>query len=128
MSGPKVVLWRPMYNQIGHRMLAEGGARVTVVDSSDQGKVIAEIGDADALWVRTPERVTPELIDAAGSLVCISTSGFGTDNIPIDAATQNGILCFNHLGFGRTPVAEHSLMFMLAVLKNLLWCDRSTRD
>lgn len=128
MAGPKVVLWRPMYNQIGHGLLTGGGARVVVVDSPDPDAVIAELGDARALWVRTPERVTPRMIDAAPELVCISTSGFGTDNIPIDAATQKGILCFNHLGFGRTPVAEHSLMFMLAVLKSLMWCDRSARD
>jgi phosphoglycerate dehydrogenase-like enzyme len=67
-------------------------------------------------------------MDAGENLVVISTSGFGTDNIDVPAATERGILVVNHQGFGRTPVAEHSIMLMLAALKQLIWTDRATRD
>lgn len=127
-AGPKIVVWRPMYDQRGHGMLEEAGACVTVVDTSDAEAVKAEIADAQALWVRTPERVTSDIMDKGGSLIVISTSGFGTDNIDLPAATERGILVVNHLGFGRTPVAEHSLMMLLAVMKHLTWGDRTTRD
>ncbi|MGI9387131.1 MAG: NAD(P)-dependent oxidoreductase [Methyloligellaceae bacterium] len=125
---PKVVLWRPMYDQIGHKLLEEAGSTVAVVDTSDVEPVKAEVADAQALWVRTPERVTAEIMDVAPSLVVISTSGFGTDNIDLKAATERGILVVNHLGFGRTPVAEHSLMLLLALMKKLIWSDRAARD
>ena len=124
----KVVVWRPMYDPTGHKLLEQGGATVVVIDSPDAQKVMAELGDAKALWVRTPERVTADMLDAAGDLVVVSTSGFGTDNVDIPAATQRGILVVNHLGFGRIPVAEHSIMLILAALKQMIWCDQAARD
>ena len=124
----KVVVWRPMYDPTGHKLLEQGGAEVVVIDTSDAQQVVAELGDAKALWVRTPERVTADMLDAAGDLVVVSTSGFGTDNVDIGAATARGILVVNHLGFGRIPVAEHSIMLMLAALKQMIWCDQAARD
>jgi len=124
----KVVVWRPMYDPIGHRLLEQGGLEVVVVDTSDVQKVVAAAADARALWVRTPEKVTADILEAATDLVVVSTSGFGTDNVDIAAATARGILVVNHLGFGRVPVAEHSIMLMLAALKQLTWGDRATRD
>ena len=124
----KIVCWRPMYDPKGHELLRATGAVVEIIDAPDAQAVAAAIMDADALWVRTPERVDAELMDAGENLVVISTSGFGTDNIDVPAATERGILVVNHQGFGRTPVAEHSIMLMLAALKQLIWTDRATRD
>ena len=124
----KAVLWRPMYDPDGHALLTENGIEPAVIDSPDADQVKAALGNANALWVRTPERVTAEVMDAGPGLVVISTSGFGTDNIDIPAATERGILVVNHLGFGRTPVAEHTVMLLLACLKQLTWGDRGARD
>ncbi|MDA0661750.1 MAG: NAD(P)-dependent oxidoreductase [Proteobacteria bacterium] len=124
----KIVLWRPMYDQVGHRLLTEAGAELAIVDTSDAQELVRELRDAKALWVRTPERVTADILDAADELAIVSTSGFGTDNIDIPAATERGILVVNHQGFGRTPVSEHSIMLMMAAMKQIRWGDRSTRD
>ncbi|MEX2614523.1 MAG: NAD(P)-dependent oxidoreductase [Alphaproteobacteria bacterium] len=124
----KVVLWRPMYDQVGHRLLTDGGAELAIVDSSDAQDLVRELRDAKALWVRTPERVTADILDAADDLAIVSTSGFGTDNIDIPAATARGILVVNHQGFGRTPVSEHSIMLMMAAMKQIRWGDRAARD
>jgi phosphoglycerate dehydrogenase-like enzyme len=78
-----------------------------------------------ALWVRTPERVTADVLDAGKNLIVVSTSGFRTDNIDIPAATERGILVVNHRGFGRVPVSEHAIMLMLAAMKQLVWADRA---
>jgi len=128
VSPPKIVLWRPMYDPAGHRLLEEGGATVAVVDDPDPARLAAALADAHALWVRTPERVTAAVLDAAPLLVAVSTSGFGTDNIDIDAATARGVLVVNHRGFGRLPVAEHTVMMILAAAKRLPWADAATRD
>ena len=128
MSNPKVVLWRPMYNKIGHDLLEKGGADVVVVDSSEADELKQVLHGAKALWVRTPERVTADILDAGKDLVVVSTSGFGTDNIDIPAATERGILVVNHRGIGRVPVSEHSVMLLLAVAKRLVWGDGATRD
>lgn len=128
MTRPKIVLWRPMYDQRGHQWFEVEGADIAVVDTPDAAAVQAELGDALGLWVRTPERVAGDLLDAAPSLVVISTSGVGTDNIDLDGATRHGILVVNHRGFGRIPVSEHTLMLLLAAMKKLTWSDRATRD
>jgi phosphoglycerate dehydrogenase-like enzyme len=128
MAKPKVVVWMPMYDQIGHQWFEEAGADLVVVDSTDVQAVMAELHDAQAIWVRTPERITADMMDGAPELVVISTSGFGTDNVDIPAATERGILVVNNLGFGRKPVSEHTIMLMLAVMKRLTWGDKATRD
>lgn len=128
MTQPKVVLWRPMYDPAGARLLEEGGARVVIVDSSDPAEVKKELRDAKALWVRTPEKVTRDVLESAPGLVVVSTSGFGTDNVDLAAASELGILVVNHPGFGRVPVAEHTVLMVLACLKQLVWSDRATRD
>jgi len=128
MQRPKIVLWRAMYDPAGHKMLADGGADVVVVDNPDPGEVKQALHGAAALWVRTPERVTADVLDAGKSLVVVSTSGFGTDNVDIPAATERGILVVNHRGFGRVPVSEHAIMLILAAMKQLVWGDRTARD
>ena len=128
MQRPKIVLWRSMYDPAGHKMLADGGADVVVVDNPDPGEVKQALHGALALWVRTPERVTADVLDAGKSLVVVSTSGFGTDNVDIPAATERGILVVNHRGFGRVPVSEHAILLILAAMKQLVWGDRTARD
>ena len=128
MSKPKIVLWRPMYDQAGHALFEQAGAEVTIVDTSDPETLKQALAGAHAIWIRTPERITSDMMDAAPDLAVISTSGVGTDNVDIAAATQRGILVINHLGFGRTPVSEHTLMLLLAVMNRLTWADPATRD
>ncbi len=65
MSNAKVVLWHPMYHPVGHTLLAEAVADVVVVDSNDVGEVKQALHGARVLWVRTPERITAEVLDAA---------------------------------------------------------------
>ena len=125
---PRVVLWRAMYHTDGHRMLADGGADVIVIDSSNADEVKQALHGARALWVRTPERLTADILDAGKDLAVVSTSGFGTDNVDIPAATERGILVVNHQGFGRVPVSEHTVMMMLATAKRLVWGDQGVRD
>lgn len=127
MSG-KIVLWRPMYDPTGQQQLEAAGAKVTTVDSDDANDVIAALPGARALWVRYPQTVTEAILDAADDLVVLSTSGFGYDKIDIPAATRRGILIVNNQGFGRIPVSEHTLMLVLATIKQLFWSDAATRD
>jgi phosphoglycerate dehydrogenase-like enzyme len=128
MADPHVVLWRRMFDPSGPDRFREAGCRVTVVDSAGEDELVAALGDARALWVRYPQKVTPRVLDAGRSLEVISSSGFGTDNIDIDGATQRGILVVNHCGFGRIPVSEHTIMFMLALAHRLLWGDAGARN
>jgi phosphoglycerate dehydrogenase-like enzyme len=123
-----VVLWRNMYDPAGAEQLRAAGCRVTVVESDAEDELIAAIRGAHALWVRYPLKVTARILDAAPLLEIVSSSGFGTDNIDIEAATQRGILVVNQRGFGRIPVSEHAVLLMLALAHRLIWGDAATRD
>ena len=117
-----------MFDPSGAERLRKAGCRVTLVDSAQEDDVVAALADAHALWVRYPQKVTVRVLDAGRSLQVISSSGFGTDNIDIDAATERGILVVNQRGLGRIAVSEHTIMLMLALARRLLWSDAATRD
>jgi phosphoglycerate dehydrogenase-like enzyme len=117
-----------MYHPLGHMLLSEAGAEVIVVDSSDAGELKQSLHGASVLWARAPEQVTADVLDAGKSLIAVSSSGFGTDNIDIVAASARGIIVFNHRGFGRVPVSEHAILLILASMKRLLWGDKGVRD
>lgn len=117
-----------MYDASGAEKLRQAGCRVTVVDGVTEDAVIEALGDARAMWVRYPQKVTARVLDAAPSLAIVSSSGFGTDNIDIEAATERGILVVNQRGFGRIPVSEHTVMFMLNLAHRFRWGDAAARD
>ena len=62
-----------MYNTLGHDLLSEAGADVVVVDSDNPDEVKQALHGAKALWVRTPERITADVLDAGRELVVVST-------------------------------------------------------
>jgi phosphoglycerate dehydrogenase-like enzyme len=123
-----VVLWRNMYDTSGADQFRKAGCRVTIIDAGNDDKLPAALADARGLWVRYPQKVTAQVLDGAPQLQIVSTSGFGTDNVDIDAATQRGILVVNQRGFGRIPVSEHTVMLMLALARRLMWGDGAVRD
>lgn len=49
MPNGKVVLWRPMYHPEGHRLLAEAGLDVVVVDSARADEIKQVLHGASAL-------------------------------------------------------------------------------
>ncbi|WP_396911576.1 NAD(P)-dependent oxidoreductase [Mycolicibacterium sp.] len=122
----RIVLWRPMYDQRAVEALVAAGHLVEVVNSSAPRRICAALGNADALWVRTPERVTAEILNCAPRLRFISTSGRGTDNIDIDEARRRKITVVNHAGLGRVPVSEHAIMLAMWLLHNVIDSDART--
>ena len=117
-----------MYDLSGADQLRKAGCRVTVIEPANDDQLNSALADARGLWVRYPQKVTAQVLDAAPKLQIVSTSGFGTDNVDIDAATRRGILVVNQRGFGRVPVSEHTVMLMLALARRLTWGDGAVRD
>ena len=77
--------------------------------------MLAEIGQFDALVVRSATKVTREIIEAGakGKLKIIGRAGVGFDNIDAVAASENGIVV-KIAPFGSTnAVAELAIDLML---------------
>jgi D-3-phosphoglycerate dehydrogenase len=102
----------------GLELLAEAGE---VIDGGalDRAGLLAAIGDADALVVRSATQVDAELIERAANLRVIGRAGVGVDNVDVAAATRRGILVCNAPQSNIVSAAEHTVALLLALARNV---------
>jgi len=87
----------------------------------DSNALIGDIGEFDALIVRSGTKVTREVLEAGarGKLKIVGRAGVGFDNIDVDAASENGIVV-KCAPYGNTnSVAELTLCLMLNISRNI---------
>ena len=97
-----------------------------VTDFSEE-KLVASIGDADAITVRTAV-ITKRVLDAAPQLKVISRHGVGYDNIPVSECTSRGIPVTVVGSVNAISVAEHTLFLMLAAARGGIELDAAIRS
>ena len=88
----------------------------------DAKTLVTQIGDFDALVVRSATAVTREVIECGvrGKLKIVGRAGVGTDNIDVAAATENGVVV-KSAPYGNTnATAELALTLMLTVSRNVV--------
>jgi D-3-phosphoglycerate dehydrogenase / 2-oxoglutarate reductase len=95
------------------------------VITSDQldGRLAAEVADADALIVRSAVHANAALLEHARKLRVIGRAGVGVDNVDLEAATRHGIAVMNTPGANAVAVAEHTLGMALAMARHLCRAD-----
>ncbi len=96
----------------------------------DPAQLLAEIGQFDALVVRSATKVTREIIEAGakGKLKIIGRAGVGFDNIDAAAASENGIVV-KIAPFGSTnAVAELTIGLMLSISRNTPQAHHSLKN
>ncbi|MBN1152633.1 MAG: phosphoglycerate dehydrogenase [Dehalococcoidia bacterium] len=86
-----------------------------------------QIGEYDALVVRSQTQVTADIIEHGGRLKVIGRAGVGVDNIDVDAATRLGIVVVNAPSGNTVSAAEHTMALMLALARNVPQADVETR-
>ncbi|MFH1269442.1 MAG: phosphoglycerate dehydrogenase [Candidatus Omnitrophota bacterium] len=86
-----------------------------------------EIGDYDALIVRSATKVTKEIIGAAGKLKVIGRAGVGLDNVDLEAATQKGIIVMNTPGGNTISTAEHTMSMILSLSRSIPQANASMK-
>ena len=85
--------------------------------------------DADIIWVMGGSNlITREIIPQLDSCGAIIRSGSGTDNIPVDLATEYGIIVANTPDATTVPVAEHTIGLLLSVVRRIPIHDRLARQ
>ena len=77
-------------------------------------ELLERVRGAQAL-VAGPDRVTAQVMDAAGGLKIIHVPGVGYDHVDVDAATQRGIPVCTCAGSNADAVAETALTHMLCL-------------
>src|SRR5215207_2649160 len=91
------------------------------------GQLAADVGDADAIIVRSATTVDAALIAAAPKLRVIARAGTGVDNVDVDAATARGIVVMNAPGANSISVAELTLGLMLALSRGIPAADAAMK-
>jgi lactate dehydrogenase-like 2-hydroxyacid dehydrogenase len=72
--------------------------------------------------------LSKKILESASRLKLIQTFGVGYDNIDLNTATKLGIPVANNPGFNANSVAEHTIMFILMTLKNVLNTNRKSLE
>jgi D-3-phosphoglycerate dehydrogenase len=97
----------------------------TIVGTLETERLIELISGYDAVIVRSPTRITSEIIAAAPRLRFIGRAGAGYDNIDIDAASRHGIVVMNAPTGNIITTAEHTIGLILSVVRNIPHAHRS---
>ncbi len=98
------------------------------VDGPDREKLLAAVGDADALLVRSATTVDAEVIAAAPKLKIVARAGVGLDNVDVDAATARGVLVVNAPTSNIHSAAEHAVALLLSTARQIPAADATLRD
>ena len=95
-----------------YRDLIEGRAVAVGPDDADLATAHAVLAGAKRSW-------DAEAFALGGALKVISRIGIGYDNVDVAAATAAGVIVCNAPDAPSVSTAEHTLMLMLATVKNL---------
>ena len=113
----------------GINLFHEAGIEVDT-KKRDLTQLISEIGQFDALIVRSATKVNKKVIEAGakGKLKVIGRAGVGYDNIDVFSASKNGIVV-KYAPFGNTnAVAELTLGLILSISRNIPQAHQSLKS
>jgi D-3-phosphoglycerate dehydrogenase / 2-oxoglutarate reductase len=91
-------------------------------------ELLAEIGNYDALIIRSATKVDAAVFEKAENLKVVGRAGIGLDNIDVEAATKNGVLVVNAPQSNVLSAAEHTIALMLTQARNIPAADASLRS
>ncbi len=113
----------------GIRLFEEAGIE-TDTRKRDLKSLIKDIGQFDALIVRSATKVTREVLEAGakGKLKILGRAGVGYDNIDMAAASENGIVVKSAPSGNTNAVAELTLCLILNVARNIPQAHQSLRN
>jgi len=104
-------------NEVKQVILDAGFECALLEKYSDKADLLAAVKDADALIIRS-DKVSKEVIDAAGSLKIVVRAGAGYDNVDLAAASEKGVVVMNTPGQNSNAVAELAFGMMIFLNRN----------
>ncbi len=110
------------------RMKARPGFDVTYDGGYDRATLLAKIGEADCLVVRSATKVDAEVLEKGARLKLVIRAGVGVDNIDIPEASRRGVIVMNSPGGNSVSTAEHAIALLCSVARNIPQAHRSMKD
>jgi D-3-phosphoglycerate dehydrogenase len=105
----------------------ERGWLIDARSGRSPAELARDLGDADALLVRSATKVTSDLLAAAPKLRIVGRAGTGVDNIDVEAASGRGILVVNAPGANSISVSEQAVAMMLSLARTVPAADHAMK-
>lgn len=112
----------------GLNFLKQSGIDFDVKVGLKEDELAGEVGNYDALIVRSGAKVTAKVLTHPGQLKAIARAGVGVDNIDLEAATAKGILVLNTAEASTLSTAEHALALMMSLARKIPAANQSLRS
>ena len=126
----KVVLMGTETRQtkFGYDIDIKGAELIPVAADASPADLAAKAADAEYAVIDAISLFTAEHMDAMPKLKLVHSEGVGFNGIDLEAATERGICVCNNKGANATAVAEHTVMMMLAMTRDLLAGNRAVLE
>jgi C-terminal binding protein len=96
-------------------------AKLVMARADDESELIDYLPDADAIMLFHDISLVGESSFArAPKCRCVVRAGVGFNNIDLEAATRHGVIVCNVPDYGTEEVADHAIMFLLALARRLV--------
>ncbi len=104
-------------------------ARLVIGRATDESELSAFLPQADAIMVfHDISRLGESSFAQAPRCRGVVRAGVGYNNIDVEAATRRGVVVCNVPDYGTEEVADHAIMFLLALVRRLIPCHLTIRS
>lgn len=104
------------------------GFDIRYCDGANRSELLASIGEANAILVRSATKVDAEAIAVAPNLKVIARAGVGLDNVDIPAATTSNVLVVNAPTSNIVSAAEMAVALLLSVARNVVPANLALKE
>jgi len=102
---------------------------LTIQQCNARADLAAHAADADVVWLFGDSRILGDgNLDVLARCWAIVRTGSGTDNVPVDEASQRGILVANTPAAFSDSVSDHAIALLLGATRQVVLVDRAVRS
>lgn len=107
--------------------LRQAGIDFVAQDCRTRAELVQQAADADVVWVVGSHVLTADSLADLPRMGAIIRMGSGTDNVPVEAATERGIVVANTPEAHSDAVSDHAIGLLFAVIRQIAATDRALR-
>jgi D-3-phosphoglycerate dehydrogenase len=103
-------------------------AQLTMGRATEESELFDYLPRADAIVIyHAISNVGAASFARAPRCRCVVRAGVGYDNVDVEAATRHGVIVCNVPDYGTEEVADHAIMFLLALARRLVTSHQAIR-